>query len=139
MVFDDEPIDWKPKHGQQDFHCDAQESISPNAPKPHGMLVQINAFVDANHACNCVAHHSHTGIQINVNWAPIICYSQAQTTVVSSMFSSEFIAMHQVTDLIKGLCYNKLKMFEVPFDDPANVLSDNQAVVLNRTTPPSTL
>jgi hypothetical protein len=58
MVFDDAPIEWAdtdfPKNDWQDFYCDARQSIPPNAPKPRGMPVQIHAFVDANHACNCV-------------------------------------------------------------------------------------
>ena len=65
-------------------------------------------------------------------------YSKAQTTVESSTFGSEFIAMCQATDMIEGLHY-KLRMFGVPIDSPANVLSDNQAVILNSIVPSSTL
>jgi hypothetical protein len=46
--------------------------------------------------------------------------------------------MRQATDMIEGLCY-QLRMFGVPIDGPANVLSDNQAVILNCTVPSSTL
>jgi hypothetical protein len=65
-------------------------------------------------------------------------YSKAQATVESSTFGSEFIAMRQATDMIEGLRY-KLRMFGIPIDGPANVLSDNQAVILNSTVPSSTL
>jgi hypothetical protein len=65
-------------------------------------------------------------------------YSKAQASVESSTFGSEFIAMHQVTDMIEGLRY-KLRMFGVPLEGPANVLSVNQAVILNSTVPSSTL
>jgi hypothetical protein len=62
MVFDDGPIDWKdtdfPKFDWQGFYRDSQEPVPPNAPKPCGMLVQINAFVDTNHARNRVTHRS---------------------------------------------------------------------------------
>jgi hypothetical protein len=142
MVFDDAPIEWKdtdfPKNDWQDFYRDASESIPPNAPKPRGTPVQINAFVDANHAHNRVTRRSHTGILIYLNRAPIMWYSKAQATVESSTFGSEFIAMRQATDMIEGLRY-KLRMFGVPLDGPANVLSDNQAVILNSTVPSSTL
>ncbi len=98
---------------------------------PHG-------FVDANHARNCVTHRSHTGILIYLNRAPIIWYSKAQSTVESSTFGSEFIVMRQATDLIEGPRY-KLRMFGEPIDGRANVLTYNQAVVLNSAAPSSTL
>jgi hypothetical protein len=66
MVFDDAPIEWKDTdfhiNDWQEFYRDAKESIPPNAPEPRGMPVQINAFVDANHARNHVTRRSHTGI-----------------------------------------------------------------------------
>jgi hypothetical protein len=52
-------------------------------------------------------------------------YSKAQATVESSTFGSEFIAKHQVTDMIEGLRY-KLRMFGVPLEGSANVLSVNK-------------
>jgi hypothetical protein len=76
MVFDDASIEWKdtdfPKNNWQDFYRDAKESIPPNAPEPCGMPVQINAFVDANHARNRVTRRSHTGILICLNRAHIM-------------------------------------------------------------------
>ncbi len=90
MVFDDEPIGRTdtdfPKFDWQDFYRDVQELIPPDAPEPHGMPVQINAFVDANHACYRVTRHSHTGILNYLKRAPITWYSKAQSTVESSTF-----------------------------------------------------
>ncbi len=51
---------------------DASKSIPPNAPKLHGMPVQINALVNENHVHNHVTHCSHTGILIYLNRAPIM-------------------------------------------------------------------
>ncbi len=56
----------------------------------------------------------------------------------SSTFGSEFVAMHIAVDMIEGLRY-KLRMFGVPIDGPANVLSDNMAVIQNSTIPSSTI
>ena len=98
----------------------------------------MNVFVDANHARNRLTRRSHTGILIYLNTAPIIWYSKAQTTVESSTFGSEFVAMRIATDLIEGLRY-KLRMFGVPLDGPANVVTDNLAVVQNSTIPSSTI
>lgn len=56
MVFDDAEIHQNdadfPHYDWEDFYKYAKEDISPNAPEPIGVAVQINAFVDANHARN---------------------------------------------------------------------------------------
>jgi hypothetical protein len=46
--------------------------------------------------------------------------------------------MRIAVDLIEGLRY-KLRMFGVPIDGPANVLSDIMAVIQNSTIPSSTI
>jgi hypothetical protein len=102
------------------------------------MPVKTNAFVDANHARNYITRCFHTGILMYLSRAPIMWYSKAQAAVESSTFGSEFIIMHQATDMIEGLRY-KLRMLGVPIDGPANVLSDSQAVILSSTVPSSTL
>ena len=142
MVFDDTPVDWDEsafqKHEWTDFYKDAKEAIPLNAPEPRGNAVQINCFVDADHAGNRVTRRSHTGVLIFVNRAPILWFSKAQNTVETSTFGSEFVAMRIATELIEGLRY-KLRMFGIPLDGPANVFCDNQSVVLNTTLPSSTL
>ena len=62
--------------------------------------------------------------------APVIWYSKRQTTVESSTFGSEFVALRIATELIISLCY-KLRMFGVKIDGPANVFCDNEAVYKN--------
>ena len=39
-------VDWK------DFYPEASEPIPPNVPEPCGKRVQLNCFVDADHAGN---------------------------------------------------------------------------------------
>ncbi len=142
MVCDDAEINWNdsdfPHLDWEDFYKDAKEAIPPNAPEPRGATVQINAFVDANHARNRLNQRSHTGILIYLNMAPIMWYSKVQTTVESSTFGSEFFALWIATDLIEGLRY-KLRMLGIPLDSPANVVTDNLAVVQNSTIPSSTI
>mmetsp|Transcript_24287 Transcript_24287/g.34811 ORF Transcript_24287/g.34811 Transcript_24287/m.34811 type:complete len:297 (-) Transcript_24287:210-1100(-) len=134
LVFDDSPIKWTENDFQcydwTDFYQDASEKIPSNAPEPRGNYVQINAFVDANHAGNRVTCMSHTGILIYLNKAPIIWYSKAQATVDTSTFGSEFVAMRIAIELIESL---------VPIDGPANVMCDNNYVVTNASIPSSTL
>jgi len=142
LVFDDSSIKWTENDFQSydwtDFYQEASEKIPPNAPEPRGNCVQINAFVDANHAGNKITRRSHTGILIYLNKAPIIWYSKAQSTVETSTFGSEFIAMRIATELIESLRY-KLRMFGIPIDGPANVMCDNNSVVTNASIPSSTL
>jgi hypothetical protein len=55
-----------------------------------------------------------------------------------STFGSEFVAMKQATEYIRGLRY-KLRMMGITVDEPAFVFGDNQSVLTNTTTPGSTL
>ena len=42
----------------KEFYLDAEESIQPSAPDPRGKVVQINCFVDADHAGNVITRRS---------------------------------------------------------------------------------
>jgi len=142
MVFDPNYITWAAEEFiQQDwseFYKDATEQLPTNAPPPRGQAVQINAFVDADHAGNRVTRRSHTGILIYLNCAPIIWFSKAQSTVEMSTFGSEFVAMCICVEMLESLRY-KLRMFGIPIDGPANVFGDNKSVITNATVPTSTL
>ena len=59
--------------------------------------------------------------------APIIWFSKRQTTVETSTFGSEFVALKTATEMIIALRY-KLRMFGIPIDGPANTMCDNEAV-----------
>jgi len=142
MVFDDKYVNWYDRdfaeYDWTDFYVDIKEDIPFNAPEPRGMPVQINAFIDANHAQNKITRCSHTGILIYLNKAPIIWYSKAQKTVETSTFGSEYNALRTGTEQIKLLHY-KLHMMGVPIEGPDNVLVNNDSVVKNSTIPSSTL
>lgn len=142
MVFDDNTLNFTSadfqEHEWTDFYGNVQEAIPSNAPEPRGNPVQINAFVDANHAGNLVTRRSHTGILIYCNQAPIVWYSKAQKTVETSTFGSEFVALRIAVELIEALRY-KLRMMGVPLDGPANVFGDNKSVITNASVPSSTL
>ena len=60
----------------KEYYLDAEEKIPPNSPKPRGKAIQINCFVDADHAGNLTTRQSHTGILIFLNMAPISWYSK---------------------------------------------------------------
>lgn len=142
MVFNPNYISWDQasfcEYDWKEFNHDAKEPIPPNAPEPRRNPVQINAFVDADHAGDRVTRRSHTGILIYLNCAPISWYSKAQSTVESSMFGSEFVALRILVEMLEALRY-KLRMFGIPIDGPTNVFCDNKSVVTNSTVPTSTL
>ena len=108
-------IIWKPKNNEpspemraaamKEQYPDAEELIPHNAPEPLGKEVDINVFVDADHAGNRVTRRSHSGIIIYCNMSPISWYSKRQTTVETSAFSSEIIALRIATEQVEGLQY----------------------------------
>ena len=122
----------------RDFYPDAEESLPANAPQPRGEPVQLNVFVDADHAGNQVTRRSHTGIILFLNMAPIYWYSKRQNTVESSTFSSEFVALKTAVELVIAMRY-KLRMMGVPIDGAARIFCDNEAVYKNASFAASTL
>jgi hypothetical protein len=98
----------------------------------------MTAFVDADHAGCRLTHHSHSGVLVFVNHAPILWFSKQQAAVEASTFGSESIAVRQVIEMIEGLrC--KLRMLGVPVEGPANVCCDNKSVAKSLTRPESAL
>lgn len=131
-------IDWKPEADEESpevraramklQYPDAEELVPHNAPVPLGEEVDINVFVDADHAGNKITRRSHSGILIYCNMSPISWYSKRQNTVETSTFSSEIIALRIATEQVEALRY-KLRMFGVPLSGPARIFCDNKSVV----------
>jgi hypothetical protein len=117
---------------------DGKEEMPPNMPEPRGQGFTISAKVDADHAADSVTRRSRTGFLVFINSALVYWLSKKQTSVESSSFGSEFIAMKQCCEYIRGLRY-KLRMLGIPCDGPAYVYGDNQSVLANTSIPDSTL
>jgi hypothetical protein len=126
------------EHDWRDFYRDAEEAVPPNAPEPLGKPVSIHCFVDANLAGNVVTRRSQTGILIFVNRAPVVWHSKKQNTAESSTLGSEIVALKYAIELLKSLKY-KLRMLGVPLLGPADIFCDNEAVVINCSTPEPTI
>jgi hypothetical protein len=131
------------KTNREDFkaqYTDAEEEMPHRMPKPRGRPVTSTAFVDASHAANRKTRRSHTGYVIFLNRAPILWLSRKQSTVESSTFSSEFIALRSCIEAIVHLRF-KLRMFGIPIldDEPTRIFCDNETVVKNSTMIESTL
>ena len=107
-------------------------------PEPRGHGFIMRAKVDADHASDTVSRRSRTGLLIYLNCALIYWWSKKQTSVESSSFGSEFVAMKQCCEYIRGLRY-KLRMMGIPVEGLTYIYGDNQSVLANTTIPDSTL
>ena len=133
IVHGEEPVaDWS------GFYPGEKEEIPPDAPEPHDKPVQMTVFVDSDHAGDLVTRRSRTGVLIFLNPSPITWYSKKQTSVETSTFGSEFMALKVGIEMVKGLRY-KLRMLGVPLDGHAHIRVDNMSVVQNGTRPELTL
>ena len=81
---------------------------------------------------------SRTGFLVFLNCALVYWWSKKQNSVESLSFGSEFIAMKQCCEYIRGLRY-KLQMMGIPCEGPTYIYGDNQSVLANTTNPDSTL
>ena len=130
VPMEDEPSPEARAEEMKKIYIDAEEHLPHNMPVPYGKEVDINVFVDADHAGNKITRRSHTGIVIYCNCSPIIWFSKRQNTVETLTFSSEIIALKIAIELVEGLRY-KLRMFGVPISGPARIFCDNKSVVSN--------
>ena len=85
------------------MYPDASEEIPPGSQEPLGKAKQVNVFADAAHADDFITHRSTAGIIKFVNGTPIQWYSKRQSTVESSTYGSDFVAMRIATELTIGL------------------------------------
>jgi hypothetical protein len=65
----------------------------------------MRAKVDADHAVDTITRRSRTGFVIYLNCDPIYWSSMKQTSVESSSFGSEFVAMKHCCEYLRGLRY----------------------------------
>ena len=130
--------DFKPQDWSATPYNTSPEEVPSNAPTPQGIGFMMRAFVDSDHAGEKVTRRSRTGFIIFLNSAPIYWFSKKQTGIETSSFGSEFIAMKQCCEYIRGLRY-KLRMMGIPVEEPTFVFGDNQSVLSNTTAPHSTL
>ena len=85
----------------------------------------MRAFVDSDHAGDSITRRSRTGFLLFLNSAPIYWFSKKQTSVETSSFGSEFVAMKTCCEYTHGLCY-KLRMMGIPVEAPTYIFGDNK-------------
>ena len=144
MVFDpadpeiDEGAFERKDWASSEFGATLSEVLPGNMPQPRGMGFTMSAMVDADHAADTTSRKSRTGFLVYLNCALIYWMSKKQASVESSSFGSEFTAMKQCTEYLRGLRH-KLRMMGIPVEGPAYIHGDNQSVLANTTIPDSTL
>ena len=144
MVFDpSEPTIDKSQFEREDwsstvYGSDLTEDLPPHMPEARGQGFVISAYVDSDHAGDSLTRKSRTGFLVFVNCALVYWLSKKQTGIETSSFGSEFMAMKQCTEYIRGLKY-KLRMMGIACEGPAYVYGDNQSVLSNTTMPHSVL
>ena len=101
-------------------HIQGQEEVPENMPEPRGKGFVMRAKVDADHASDTVTRRSQTGFLVLLNCALVYWWSKKQNSVESLSFGSEFIAMKQCCEYIRGLRY-KLRMMGIPCEGPTYI------------------
>ena len=101
-------------------------------------MVSTHCFMDADHSGDRDTRRSQNGVLIFVNKAPILYYSKQHNTDEKSTFSSEFVALKTLTELVKDL-WHKLWVFDIPIYIPTTIFCDNESVNKKALTPESTL
>jgi hypothetical protein len=137
-VIDEAQFDAKDWASSEFGHLDGDEELPPNMPEPRGQGFVISSKVDADHASDSVTRRSRTGFLVWINSCLVYFLSKKQTSVETSSFGSEFVAMKQCCEYLRGLRY-KLRMMGIAVNGPCYISGDNQSVLANTTQPGSTL
>ncbi len=121
-----------------EFYGDVEEAIPPNLPPPLGKDIDLHMMVDSNHAGEKRTRCSRNGFIIFYILAPIIWLSKQQSTIETSVFGAEFVAMKHEIKTLRGQRY-KIRMMGIPLSGPTYIYGDNKSQVTNSSWPESTL
>ena len=121
-----------------ELYKDAKEAISKNTPEPQGKEVDICMCVDSDHTGDKVSHRSRSGLLIHLNTTSVEWFSKKQSTVETSVFGAEFVAMKQGIEALQCLRY-KLRVMGIPISGSSCIYGDNMSVVHYTSRPKSVL
>lgn len=130
--------DWKGTPYYKGSDESLKDSIPENAPEPLGQGIVMSAWVDSDHAGDKVTRRSRTGFLVYLQSSLVYWFSKKQGSVETSSFGSEFVAIKQYTEYIRGLRY-KLRMMGIRCDDCCYIFGDNQYMLRNSSDPESQL
>ncbi len=111
---------------------------APPKFEPLGKPVDIRMWVDSDHAGKKRTRRSRTGFFIYVNMACIEWVSKRKSTIETSVFGAEFVAMKHGVEKLRGLRY-RLRMMGMPIDGPSLIYGDNKSAITNSSRPKSML
>ena len=97
---------------------DLNEEVPPNMPEPLGLPFLMWVFVVSDHAGESVIRLSRRGFIFFLNSETIYCHYKKQTSCDTSTFRIEFLALNQITEYTRGLCY-KLRVFGITLTEPS--------------------
>jgi hypothetical protein len=137
-VIDEAQFDAKDWASNEFGHLDGVEEIPRNMPEPGDQGFVIRAKVDADHAFDSVTRRSRAGFIVWINSCLIYFVSKRQTSVETSSLGSEFVAVKQYCEYLRGTRY-KLRIMGIPVNGPCYICGDNQSVLANTTESGSTL
>ena len=107
-------------------------------PESRGREFVIRAYVDADHASDCMSRRSTSRFLVYLNSTYAHWSSKKQGSGETPTFGSEFMAMKQWCWYLQGLRY-KLRMIGISVDLPSFFFGDTQSILYNTTMPYSTL
>ena len=114
------------------------EEMDPRFPPAIIDKMEISIFSDADHGHDRRTGRSITGTLGLVGCTPIIWKSSRQSSVQTSTFGAEFIALKTAVENAILIRYY-LRSMGVQVQNPAKIYIDNEGVFLNSCDPGSTL
>ena len=94
-------------------YSEYKEELPPDASQPKGTGFTMRTFVDYDNAGKLTTRRSQTGFIIFLNSSPIYWFPKRKTSVETSSFGSEFIAMKQSCEYVRGMHYKYLALREI--------------------------
>ena len=135
------PVDPKDQPNYEEFTHQYKyysEELDPHFPVPKVPELDITLFCDSDHAHDLVTGRSITGLLAFVGSTPVHWKSKRQTSVQTSTFGAEFMALKSASELAITLRY-QLRSMGVHVTKPTKIYVDNKSVCINSMNPASTL
>ena len=114
------------------------ESGPGDMPEPHGQVFTMKVYVEFDIGGYCVTRKSRTEFSLFLNGAPIYWINAKQQSCEMRTFGSEFTATKQAVEYVCILRY-KLRTMGIMCEDSVFVYGKNKSVLVNTTSPASTL
>ena len=126
------------------------KSVLVNSTVPHSVLKkkscsisyhfvrEVVAYVDSDHEGDLLTRQSRIWCIVYLNNTPMYWIPKKQTSIETSSYGSEFTALKNWCEYLRGLKY-KLEMMGIPSDFPSFFLGDNKLVLVNSTVTHSVL